>query len=245
MSFSYELINIVIYFWIFIIGLINGSFIYCYAYRKAHNINKKRSVCDYCLHQLSVRDLFPLISYILNKGKCRYCGNKISIKYPISELLTAVIYVIVYHRFGWQLKTLHYLILFSLLLIISISDIENYLIPNELLIIIIINKLLFIIYDNYQYLYKSLLNGLIISLLVLLISIMMKIITGKQTIGGGDIKLLFALGIYFDFYDNLFFLLLSCVLGLLYLLITNKYKELFPFAPYICLSFILLILFVE
>lgn len=235
----------IIYIWILIIGLLAGSFIYCYAYRQMNPEYKGRlrSCCDYCKHQLIFIDLIPLFSYMLTKGRCRYCDKKISIKYPLSELLTAFIYLIVYQRFYFWINRIHYFILFSALIAICFTDIEKYLIPDKMIILIIINKLLFTIYQHNNP-FKMFLNGFLISFLILLISIIMKKISGKDTIGGGDIKLLFVLGTYFNFGINLYFILFSCIIGLIYLLFIGKYDKPFPFAPCICLSFFILIMFI-
>jgi len=84
-------------FFIFIFGLIIGSFLNCVIWRiyKGESFLLGKSYCPHCRHDLNVLDLIPLLSYLFLRRKCRYCGKKISIQYPLVELATALSFVFV------------------------------------------------------------------------------------------------------------------------------------------------------
>ena len=238
--------QIYVYFVAFVFGSVMGSFLNCYAYRICHNMSivKGRSKCGSCGHVLGPRDLVPIFSYLFSKGKCRYCGTKLSIKYPLTELTSGIIYVLVVYKYGLSLKTIEFIILVSLMLVISFTDLEDYLIPDRFIIAGIINRLIFILINGNikTDLINSMIGGLCISLPVLLISIVMTKILIRDAMGGGDIKLFFMLGLYFSVSENLLGVLLSCFIGILFSVLTKKTKEEFPFGPSICLGYFLVMM---
>ncbi len=86
----------ILYFFIFLLGLAVGSFLNCVIYRLGVNGSflKGRSFCPYCKHLLSWQDLIPVFSFILLKRKCRYCHQSISLQYPLVELATGILLVL-------------------------------------------------------------------------------------------------------------------------------------------------------
>ena len=247
----------VIYVYVFtvIIGLVMGSFLNCMAMRiSRHESILGRSHCENCGHELGFLDLIPIFSYIFSKGKCRYCGQKISIRYPISEIVSALVFVLIVKEFWFTRETIEYLILASICLAISFCDLEDFTIPNVLIVLGIINRIVFILLGNNipSELLNSLISGLIASVPVLVLSIVMDKILKKDTMGGGDIKLLFMLGLYLATGSttltiglNLVGLLLSCVIGIIFGVISTKGEKgkAFPFGPSICLGFLLSLLY--
>lgn len=243
------IINTYFGFIIFIFGLIMGSFLNCAGYRfvTGESIMKGRSHCDNCGHTLGALDLVPVLSYIFLKGKCRYCGKKMSIVYPLSEILCAVLYLIIFLYFGLSIKTLELLILVSIMYCLSISDINGFIIPDILIVLGIINKVIFTAIGSTSLikdLLFLLLKGLTISLpLVIIVTIMEKILK-KEAMGGGDIKLFFMLGLYFSPLVQLLGVFMSCVIGLIFgLLYTKKVDKVFPFGPSICMAYYFCILY--
>jgi len=92
----------ILYALVFIFGLSIGSFVNAFEYRIRENKSiSGRSFCPHCKHQLAWYDLFPLLSFILLRGKCRYCGKKISWQYPVVEFLTGVAFVGVFAKYFW------------------------------------------------------------------------------------------------------------------------------------------------
>lgn len=238
--------RVYVYFVAFVLGAVMGSFLNCVAYRICHNMSivNGRSKCDVCNHTLGVRDLIPIFGYILNKGKCRYCGTKLEIRYLISEIVSGIAYVFIVHKYGLTIETIMYLILISLMLCISFADLEDYLIPDRLIIFGLINRLVFILIGNNikSELISSLIGGLSTSVPILILSIVMTKILKRDAMGGGDIKLFFMLGTYFSISQNLLSILLACVIGIIFSIITKKIKDEFPFGPSICLAYFITIM---
>ena len=135
---------------IFFLGLIFGSFISSYTWRVGKSVNNKnRSICPKCKSQISWIDNFPLVSYILLNGKCKNCKKKISLRYPLIETCTGLIFAFIYYSYAYctshstnficglkgeiGLFTLPYLLIISVILIcIFVIDIEKMIIPDKL-----------------------------------------------------------------------------------------------------------------
>ncbi|HCW53501.1 MAG TPA: prepilin peptidase, partial [Clostridium sp.] len=109
-----------------IIGLVIGSFLNVCIFRipEEQSICFPPSHCTSCQHQLGVLDLIPVLSYVFLGGRCRYCKENISIRYPLIEVLNGFFYLIIYFRFGFSIFTLKYFILTSLLIVISMIDFD-------------------------------------------------------------------------------------------------------------------------
>jgi len=240
---------------VFIFGLVMGSFLNCYAVRICHDepISKGRSHCMSCGHVLGVKDLVPLFSYLSFKGKCRYCGVQLSKIYPISELSTAIVYLSILLTFGLTWKSLEMFLLATLVLAIAFADIEDYLVPDRFIIAGIIVRCLYIsLYFIFGYgwdvakyeVIQSLIGAFSISLLLFVVTIVMEKATGKEMMGGGDLKLFFMIGLYFDWQINLLTLLIACVLGIIGgLRLNKKGVSLIPWGPFIGIAAWLTMLF--
>lgn len=199
-------------------GLVMGSFLNCYAIRlvKGEPIARGRSHCVECGHTLSAADLVPLFSWLFLKGRCRYCGKKISAEYPLSELICAIIFVSFILKFGISIKLLEMLIVASITFCIAICDIKDYTIPDRLIIAGILCRAVFVLFsgDMAKNALQSLIGGLSISLPLLVIVILMEKVLKKEAMGGGDIKLFFMTGLYFSWQVNLLSLILACIAGI-------------------------------
>ena len=120
----------------FIIGLVFGSFFCCVGLRLSTNkkfIND-RSVCDSCGHTLAWYDLIPVFSYIILKGRCRYCHKKVSLLNPFIEVVTGILFALSYYSFGFSLELVLSLCIVSLSMIIFASDLTYMIIPDEVII---------------------------------------------------------------------------------------------------------------
>lgn len=225
-------------------GLLIGSFLNVCVYRipREESIAFPPSHCPNCSANLKWYDLVPVFSFMVQRGKCRYCGEKISPKYPTVELLNAIIYLIVYLQFGFTLEFFFYAIIFSLLIIITFIDLEQMIIPDILVILILGTT---IVYKFVSYLLYSkspeLINstgGLILSSLLFIIII----IVSKGGMGGGDVTLIGSLGFILGIKHIFLAIFLSFILGaiisiiLLIMKIKGK-KDPIPFGPLIILGF--------
>ena len=118
---------------VILLGLILGSFFTALVHRlyRAETLGG-RSQCPECHHVLSVKDLIPVLSFLFLKGKCRYCGKKISLYYPLVELGTALYFLVGYLVYGLTLAYLAYLLIASLLFLILVFDWRYGVIPDAL-----------------------------------------------------------------------------------------------------------------
>lgn len=123
-------------FFIFILGLCIGSFLNVVIYRlpRGESITLERSHCTSCGKRLRWYELIPLFSYLFLRGRCRTCHEPISLRYPLVELLTGIIFALLFLRFSLTIELVKYLFLSALLVAVSFIDLEHYIIPNSLII---------------------------------------------------------------------------------------------------------------
>lgn len=233
---------------IFILGAIFGSFFKCLSDRFINHTKwwVGYSECEYCHHQLSFFDLIPLFSYLFLKGRCRYCHHKISFDYFISELLLAILFVLyVFDKDALDLNIINQLLFIAILFGIAICDIKSYEIPNILFVAIALNWLLFKVVFGFKIdeILIIILETSIIPIVLIIISFIMSKLLNKNVIGDGDIILYYLCSLYLKGIMNLFNLFLSCLIALIYLIISKKKK--IPFAPMIAISTYLLMLYGE
>ena len=243
-----------------ILGLIFGSFLNCTAMRivRGEDFVKGRSHCMSCSHELSAPDLVPVFSYLFHKGRCRYCGAKISARYPLSELTFMVLSLGLYIFFigfgqGSIVTFFKYLFLTGCLYVVALTDLESFEIPNGALIVGTISWAVFTATEvllgihDIKWALHHLFSGFIIGAAMLLISLIMDKVLGRDSLGGGDIKLFSLLGIYLGYAGSYELVILSCIIGLLFAgvrkALSHATSKEFPFGPSIALSGYLLLIF--
>ncbi len=235
------MIKVLLTFWFFLLGSAVGSFLNVVIYRlpRRESIIFPPSHCPSCGYKLSAKDLIPILSYILLKGKCRYCGAKISLRYPIVEFITAIFYALVFWLYGFSFSTLKLLILFSMLLPIFFIDLEHMLIPDVITIPGVgIGLIISLLERN---LVQGILGSLIFGGSLLLIYVIALLILKEEGMGQGDIKLGFMLGSFLGFRLSLLSIFLSYFIGGLFslLIILIKDKDLrtaIPFGPFLIIG---------
>ncbi|MBR0461313.1 MAG: prepilin peptidase [Erysipelotrichaceae bacterium] len=236
-----------LYLYFFITGTALGSFISCLSYRLIHqeSLFKARSVCDHCGHKLGIKDLIPVVSYLLNKGKCTYCGEKIDISYPACELLCGIITCFLYHIYGSSLHFLETEILYLIMLGISLCDLEAFAVPDLYIFLGIMNRIIFLYLDgasmnNYL---MCLRRGLSAGIPILVVTAIISFMTGQEVMGAGDIELFILFGSYLSVYENALAVFISCVCGILMYSLFYRRKGELPFCPCICIAYFALIIF--
>lgn len=227
-----------------IIGLVFGSFYNVVGIRlgKGESIVFPGSHCTKCNHKLAFYELIPIFSYIFLKGRCKSCKNKISIMYPLIELFTGILFGISYYKYGFSLELVLSLILSSLFMIIVVTDLNYYIIPDS--IVVFFGILIFI----YNIISKGLLDactyavyGLIMFLLMYLLMMVGNAIFKKESLGGGDIKLMGILGMINKPLVSVLGLSIASFVALpcsLFFLLKSKDK-IIPFGPFIVFGFII------
>ena len=226
------LFQVYIGFVFFLFGLVFGSFCNAWAWRIAHDesIAKGRSHCPECGHTLAAKDLVPLFSWIALKGKCRYCGKPISRRYPLVEAILGVYFLSVYIVYGISFSCLRLILLGCLLLICSLVDWETMELPDPLMIAAAVTALLRLTEPGG---WKDALIGCFaVSVPLLILVLIADKVLGKESMGGGDIKLVAVLGLHFGAAKTLFLLIIACIIGILAAKAARKGKSTaFPFGP--------------
>ena len=201
-----------------VFGACMGSFLNCAAWRIAHGENflKGRSHCPDCGHALGLWDLFPVISWLLLRGKCRYCGKKISARYPLTELFFGAVTVACLLKFDLTVLCLRNYIFLCCLFCLSLVDLESYIIPDGCLILAA--AVWFVTLPFLGMGWKAILLSVAAAVVfgggLLGISLILDKVLKKESLGGGDIKLFAVMGLYLGFLSSLFAVILACILGL-------------------------------
>jgi leader peptidase (prepilin peptidase)/N-methyltransferase len=242
-GFCYFLPNIkfIMRIFLFVTGLIIGSFSNVVIYRLPRKISlvSPGSACCYCNNKLQVPDLFPLISFLLLRGRCRYCGGRIPWRYPLVELLMALLLLLCHAYFGLSPFFYKYAATLGLLLIISFIDIEHGIIPNRLILLLLVWSV------AWQLLYPDgSLEGASLGLLVGGGLFYLIAALSKGGMGGGDIKLMAALGFATGwplvFVVFLLAFLLGSVVGIFLLVGRRKiWGDSLPFGPFLSFAFLI------
>ena len=240
------------YMLIFILGLIVGSFSNVCIYRipKNESIIYPASHCLKCRTTIKPVDNIPLLSYVLLKGRCRNCGSKISIQYPIVELLTGIIYLIIYLIYGLSIQSLIYIILSSALIIIAFIDLNEMIVPDVISLPGIGVGLILSFFVPYITFINSVSGVVVGGGIILIIALVGSMIFKKEAMGGGDIKLAAMIGAFLGWRYTIISLFLGFFLGALagIFLILSKIKsreDMVPFGPFIALGSLITLLWGE
>jgi len=231
-------------FFYFLAGLIFGSFLNVLVYRipKSISIIFPRSHCTSCKKNIPPYNNIPLVSFLMLKGKCKYCKNKISIQYPLIELITGLLFVFSYNYFCFY-EVYFFGIISSLLLCIAIIDFKHYIIPIKLFFTILFITLINAIFsqDLLHHVYGMLIGFSYLTFILILTWFIIK----KQPMGFGDILLITTLGLWLGPLKILLTIFFSSLLGILYWgLISlkdgyNKNRKL-PFGSFLTITSIII-----
>lgn len=227
-----------IYLLIFLYGITLGSFYNVVGLRVPlkKSIVKPRSHCSYCGHTLSMLEIIPVLSYMFVRGKCRCCKASISPLYPIFELLTGILFVLCPVILGWEAELFVAWTVISLMMIITVSDIQYMIIPDKVLLFfgsLLLVERIFIQLDPW---WDSLLGAVVGFVLLYVISVV-----SKGAMGGGDIKLFAVIGLVLGAELVLLTFFLSTLFGTaggLIGMFTGKVKKNkpIPFGPFIVIG---------
>lgn len=230
----------------FIIGICIGSFANVVIFRvpKGESIVFPNSHCTSCGSELKPYDLIPIISYIIIRGKCRYCGERISIKYPITEAIFGLLFLLAYLKYGNGYLLYKYLILISIILIIGLIDLYTTNVYSNTIVIGIMLSLIFIIIELIKgnsivtYILGAGVGGLFIYLIILI----------TKGMGEGDIEIIVLCGLYLGFKETMLVLFLSFIIGglisiILILTKIKSRKDYIPFGQFISIATLIVIFF--
>lgn len=236
-----------LYFLIFIFGLLFGSFLNVCIYRIPVNksIVNPPSACPNCEYQLAWYDNIPVISFIFLGGKCRKCKTEISLRYPMIEMLSGLVTVLLYVFFGLTLQFFFVVVITFMLIIITFIDIDHKLIPNRIVIAMLSIGLIYELVVRPVSLLDALIGFFAASVPLLIIAFL-----SKGGIGGGDIKLMAVVGIFLGWKGVLLALFIGAVTGAIIgiigmILKKKKRKDVIPFGPFLCLGILVAIIYGE
>lgn len=237
--------EIYIYIIIFIFGSIMGSFLNVLAVRLSNNesIIYPSSHCHNCQHKLKWYELIPILSYIIQKGKSNCCNTRIPISYLIVEIVTGALYCTAYHSFGFSYELVISLIFISSLITIIVSDIEYMIILDEVIAVAcILIILLELVFFGLEFTVNKILSGILAFITMYGIKIIGDKMFKKESMGGGDIKLMFLFGIVIGFPLSICDIFLATFIAFpvaIYLLFSRK-DSLIPFGPFLAMAAILI-----
>ena len=241
--------ELIAYIFIFLFGMAVGSFLNCLIYRL--EIGEKptgSSFCPSCKHDLSVKDLIPVFSYIFLKGECRYCGEKISIQYPLVEIFTGVVFLATLLFFGIPysyievVRVVLTLIAFSLLVVVFVYDLKHFIIPNKIIYPAIGTAFLLALIEGVTS--ESLfvfLNYIAVGAVFFAFFLAIYLLTKGKGIGFGDVRYSLFLGFFLGFPEGLVALFFSFVIGAIIGVIlmasgSKGRKDAIPFGPFLVIG---------
>lgn len=230
-----------------ILGLVFGSFVSALSFRivRGVSISKGRSRCDNCKKELGWQENIPLVSYLFLKGRCKNCQKRISIRYPLIELSSGLGFLLIYiYRLILPYNFIFCLIIFVILILIFVTDIEHQVIPDEFVFAgIVLSVLYFLLSSNSYTLISNLFYGFLCASLLMLVNI----ITRGKGMGLGDVKFAVLGGMLMGSKLALPWLLLSFLTGatvaIILVLIGNaKLKDKIAFGPFLVFSLLLTVI---
>ena len=229
----------------FILGTFMGSFYTVVGLRLP--IKKpfvfSRSECDYCKHKLPIYHMIPIISYIFLKGKCHYCHHKIDILSTYVEFFTGILFAVSYYSFGMSLDLLNAIGLVSLLVIVIVSDLTYLMIPDELLVFF---GIYFIVVQFFNIgLVNTLYHlavGVFLFIVMYLIMVLGNFVFKKESMGGGDVKMMFLFGLLTDPLLGSITIFLGSLIALpmATILLIKKKEHVIPFGPFLLIGFMII-----
>lgn len=200
----------ILYIPIFLFGIVIGSFLNVCIYRipKHEDIVKTRSHCMSCGYTLKWYDMFPVFSFLALRGKCRKCGTKLSIQYPLVETANGILYVLITWIHGMTITALLYCLLISALIVISVIDFRTLEIPIGLNIFILVLGIARVATD-FQNVWDYVIGFLAVSLVLAVLYYATK----GTAIGGGDVKLMAVCGLVLGWKLIVLSFFVGCIAG--------------------------------
>ena len=236
----------------FVFGLVFGSFSNALIYRipsKEYTIFKpRRSICPICKHELAWKDNIPILSYFILKGRCRYCGSKISPRYPLVELITASLYVLNAVLFPLS-EAISLSLMVTGLVISAFIDLEHYMIPDSGVILVGLGCVFWAFFRGRFP--ENLIGALIVTGAMVAFFLIANQFR-KDSFGFGDIELLAVLSLATGIIGSLYTIMIASLVALAVYAITSAFKRRkldrlaqLPFGPFIAMAGYLTVLLLD
>jgi leader peptidase (prepilin peptidase) / N-methyltransferase len=226
-----------------VFGSVIGSFLNVCIFRipAGQSIVIPSSHCPKCGHLLKPYDNIPILSYLILKGKCRYCGERISYQYPLVETLTAFMSLLLFMKYGFSLPYVCTFIYVCALIVVTFIDLAHQIIPDIITLPgIPIFSLLAILVMEVS-IPDSLLGILVGGGFLFLVAVLYELLTKREGMGGGDIKLLAMIGAFLGWESIFFIILVSSLLGAFIGIMTvivqkRDFRYAIPYGPFLSIA---------
>lgn len=226
-----------------ILGAIVGSFLNVCIFRlpKEESIVWPGSHCPHCNKPINFYDNIPLVSYLLLKGRCRYCEGSISIQYPLVEGITALGSLILFMKFGPSLSYLFYFSFVAALIVITVIDLYHQIIPDVISLPGIGAGILTSLFIPQITFLNSLIGALLGGGSLFLVATVYQWLFKREGMGGGDVKLLAMIGAFLGWKAVLLTILLGSLIGSIAGIVVmvskgKDFKYAIPFGPFLSLG---------
>lgn len=244
--------SFVLVVFVFVLGICIGSFLNVCIYRIPEGISiaKPRSRCGYCHTDLKPYDMIPVLSYFLLGGKCRFCKTSFSMRYALIELLTGLLYIACFLKFGYTGTTFILFFFIALMIVVFFIDLDHMIIPNQLVLtgllagaMVTLYQFFFsyTVYESPSYLeaFLGMMIGGGITFAIAEISALFY--GGSAGLGLGDVKIFLVIGLFLGWKLTLLALWLSFIfgglIGIVLLVVLKKDRKMaIPFGPFIVLG---------
>ncbi len=229
--------EIIIIILIVLIGAALGSFLNVCIYR----IPAKKSIvlpashCPSCNKAIPFYHNIPIISFLFLGGKCKFCHAKIDIHYPIVEFITPLLILFLYFKYGLSFTLLRYLLFIIPSVVIFFIDSKHKIIPNLIVLPMIILGFVSTLLPQVDFAIMDALKGAAGGfLLFYLVAVVFEKVTGKEGLGGGDIKFIAAIGSFVGIFGLIFTIFFGSLFALVAIVITQSdFSKEFPFGPFL------------
>lgn len=212
-----------------------------------------RSACPDCRAQLRAMDLVPFFSWLMLKGRCRYCQSRISAVYPMAELICLVAFAVVYIVFGLSWGAVFIYLMIPFLVALLFIDLEHFILPDELVALVAACGALYLAISGMEggiawsaIVLEHILGGAIFyGLFAFILGRSVGFILKKEALGLGDVKFFAAAGLWLGLEKFSDFLIISGLTGVIFAMSWRfiKKDDVFPFGPALIFTFLVLLLF--
>jgi leader peptidase (prepilin peptidase)/N-methyltransferase len=229
---------------VLVVGLAIGSFLNVVIYRlpRGKQFIKGRSVCPHCGQTIKWYQNLPLVSYLALRGRCAHCRKRISVRYPLVELLNGLGYLFFYWRYGISMELAVFAFLTSALIVIFFIDLEHQIIPDAITLPGMLLGLAISFAPGGLGIVPSLIGLVVGGGALYLIALLGDWLFKKESMGGGDIKMAAMLGAFLGWQKVLFIFVASAAIGLLVsvvlMLVSTRLRKtrVIPFGPFIAVA---------
>ncbi|MSQ19893.1 MAG: prepilin peptidase [Betaproteobacteria bacterium] len=212
------------------------------------NLATPRSACPGCGHRITALENIPVISFAVLGGKCSACKTKISVRYPLVEILTGALFAGAALTFGWGAAALTAMVFLAALVALSCIDFDTQLLPDDITLPLIWAGLVANLWETFVDLNSAVIGAIAGYLVLWTIYWLFKLVTGKEGMGLGDLKLLAAVGAWLGWKTLPFVVLASslvgAVLGVGLIILAKRGREVpMPFGPYLAIAAVIALFF--